>query len=113
MKYELLESPTNPGHFHVEAFDDEGECIKAVFSGPGAEDRATRYCHFMNDFFLRETPPIGFYRIQPGASSGVLHNVKLPLSENAILGSARSGQKTEALKAALFGKGDGINPAKR
>jgi quinol monooxygenase YgiN len=43
MKYELLESPTNPGHWHVEAFDDEGECIKAVFSGPEAKRRAESY----------------------------------------------------------------------
>lgn len=43
MKYELIEYPDNPDHWHVEAFDDEGECIKAVFSGPGALKRAALY----------------------------------------------------------------------
>lgn len=43
MKYELIESPHHPGHWHVEAFNDEGECIKAVFSGPDAKERATLY----------------------------------------------------------------------
>lgn len=42
MKYELIESPTNPGHWQVEAFTDEGECINAVFSGPGARG----YSHY-------------------------------------------------------------------
>lgn len=43
MNYELIESPTNPGHWHVEAFDEEGECIKAVFSGPAALEFAESY----------------------------------------------------------------------
>lgn len=50
MKYELIESPTDPGHWHVEAFTAEGECIKAVFSGPEAKDRAWRYCGYEESF---------------------------------------------------------------
>lgn len=47
MKYELIESPNNPGHWHVEEFDEEGECVKAVFSGPGAEQDAKNYAVFI------------------------------------------------------------------
>lgn len=45
MKHELIESPDSPGHWNVESVDEEGECIKAVFSGPEAKMYAEFYIH--------------------------------------------------------------------
>lgn len=52
MKYELLESPTESGTWHVEAFDDEGECISGRFSGPKAKERAQIYADAVFDEYL-------------------------------------------------------------
>jgi membrane-bound inhibitor of C-type lysozyme len=48
MKYEIVESENVPDHWHVEIFDDEGCALKAVFSGPGAKERATEYWLWKN-----------------------------------------------------------------
>ncbi len=46
--YELVESDLYPGHWHVEAIDNEGRIFVAVFSGPDAEARATEYADWKN-----------------------------------------------------------------
>lgn len=48
LNYEVIESPEFPGHWHVEAIDDEGRVFVAVFSGPEAEGRAREYADWKN-----------------------------------------------------------------
>lgn len=48
MKYELVESRDFPGHWHVEHIDEEGRVYVAVFSGPGAKERAAEYADWKN-----------------------------------------------------------------
>jgi hypothetical protein len=40
--YEVIESPDFPGHWHVEAIDDEGRIFVAVFSGVDADSGLRR-----------------------------------------------------------------------
>jgi hypothetical protein len=47
-KYEIAESEDYPGHWHVEAVDDEGVVFVAVFSGPEARERAAEYADWKN-----------------------------------------------------------------
>jgi hypothetical protein len=48
LKYEIAESKDYPGHWHVEAVDNEGLVFVAVFSGPEARDRAAEYADWKN-----------------------------------------------------------------
>jgi hypothetical protein len=48
MKYETIESPEYPGHWHVEAIDKAGCIYVAVFSGPNAQQRAAEYADWIN-----------------------------------------------------------------
>jgi hypothetical protein len=48
MKYEIVESRQYPGHWHVEAIDEEGRVFVTVFSGPEAKERATEYADWKN-----------------------------------------------------------------
>lgn len=48
LTYEIVESPVYPDHWHVEAIDDEGEVLVAVFSGPDAQRRAAEYSDWKN-----------------------------------------------------------------
>lgn len=48
LKYEIAESKDYPGHWHVEAIDDEGGVFVAIFSGPEAKDRAAEYADWKN-----------------------------------------------------------------
>lgn len=34
------------GDWNVEQFDDEGNCLMAIFTGPEAEQRAREYAHY-------------------------------------------------------------------
>ena len=47
MTYEVVESGTSSDEWRVEAIDyeHEGACYVAVFSGPGAEQRAIEYAY--------------------------------------------------------------------
>ena len=42
MRYSVAESNL-PGFWLVEAYNERGECLRAVFSGPDAEQRARAY----------------------------------------------------------------------
>ena len=42
MRYEATESNL-PGFWLVEAYNEKGECLRVVFSGPYAEQRAKDY----------------------------------------------------------------------
>lgn len=48
MKHEIAESKDYPGHWHVEAIDNEGRVFVAVFSGPEAKERAAEYADWKN-----------------------------------------------------------------
>jgi hypothetical protein len=48
MKYEIAESEYCLDAWHVEALDDEGQCLMTVFSGPDAKQRATGYVNWKN-----------------------------------------------------------------
>lgn len=48
MTYEASEHRKFKGQWVVETFGDDGECYQALFSGPGAEDRAREYVAFKN-----------------------------------------------------------------
>ena len=36
------------GDWNVEQFDDEGNCLMAIFTGPDAEVRAREYAYFLS-----------------------------------------------------------------
>jgi hypothetical protein len=48
VNYEIVESRDYPGHWHVEAIDNEGRIYVAVFSGPDAKERAAEYADWKN-----------------------------------------------------------------
>jgi len=48
MHYEVAESRKYPGHWHVEAVDDDGRVFVVVFSGPNAQERAHEYASWKN-----------------------------------------------------------------
>jgi hypothetical protein len=48
LRYEIIESSQHPGHWHVEAIDEEGRVFVAVFSGPDAQKRAAEYADWKN-----------------------------------------------------------------
>jgi hypothetical protein len=50
MEWSVLEDRQNPGDWRVEAidFDNEGEIYVAIFSGPGARERAEEYAAMKN-----------------------------------------------------------------
>jgi hypothetical protein len=48
LKHEIGESKDYPGHWHVEAIDDEGKVFVAVFSGPEAKECAAEYADWKN-----------------------------------------------------------------
>lgn len=48
MHYEVVESRDFPGHWHVEAIDNDGRVYVAVFSGPNAVERAYAYAGWKN-----------------------------------------------------------------
>ena len=51
MYHEVVESKAYPGHWHVEAIDNEGRVYIAVFSGPSAMERAAEYADWKNKVF--------------------------------------------------------------
>jgi hypothetical protein len=48
MHYEVVESKQYPGHWHVEAIDDDGRVFVAILSGPNARERAREYAGWKN-----------------------------------------------------------------
>jgi hypothetical protein len=48
MKYEMIESRAEPGHWHVESINDDGSVYVVVFSGPEAKERAAEYADWKN-----------------------------------------------------------------
>ena len=48
MQYEIIESRDFPGHWHVEAINEDGSVSVAVFSGPEAKERAAEYADWKN-----------------------------------------------------------------
>jgi hypothetical protein len=48
VKYEVVESRDYPGHWHVEAINNDGSIEVAVFSGPSAQERAAEYADWKN-----------------------------------------------------------------
>jgi hypothetical protein len=51
MKYEVIESRTYPGHWNVEAIDQEGRVFVVIFSGPNASGRAYEYAAWKNSVY--------------------------------------------------------------
>jgi hypothetical protein len=49
MSYEALEDKKYPGDWRVEAFDDDGRCYVAIFSGPEAWQRAQEYAAWKSE----------------------------------------------------------------
>jgi hypothetical protein len=43
MQWVAFEDRQFPDHWRVEAIGEDGECYVAVFSGPGAKERADEY----------------------------------------------------------------------
>jgi hypothetical protein len=48
MKYEIVESSAEPGHWYVESINEDGSVYVVVFSGPEAQKRAAEYAEWKN-----------------------------------------------------------------
>jgi hypothetical protein len=49
MEYEVFEDKRQPHDWRVEAFDDDGGCYVAIFSGPDAKRRAQEYATWKSE----------------------------------------------------------------
>lgn len=49
MKWELMKDRVLGVEWRVQANTEDGALMRAIFTGPDAEQRAKMYCHWMND----------------------------------------------------------------
>ncbi|HTR60379.1 MAG TPA: hypothetical protein VMH37_01680 [Candidatus Binataceae bacterium] len=49
MEYSAFEDRKFAGEWRVEAFDDDGRCFVAIFSGPEARQRAEEYARWKRE----------------------------------------------------------------
>lgn len=49
MEYQAFADKKYSGDWRVEAFDDDGRCFLAIFSGPEAQTRAEEYARWKRE----------------------------------------------------------------